>query len=1005
MPDASTDTVFPPSPMTPSQADFDDACKPEMGVVGHVDIKAARDVSTPAVTGSVAPSSPPEEVSLPEKKRPPHVSMYQSIGIQTWPLATGRDFAELYGREPTRWELEHKLGVAGLGRLGPTGTNVHDYLRSEETPIPDKLPGSEQVSTGFQTLGFQVCNANIIKAKAKASLRAAKYSKAAAAEGFKIWGEVKEEKVVHSEQFTFSVELDSLGNAKNDKDIAGLFLPNLYRDDLIDQSGPRTAARRTSKPLKTTCAVSPQKVTPAQSPPALCELLYGPFQPIPSLEPADREDPEEPEASEETSEEEYCNGWPEWYGNFVPDLLSAYAPEDDDDSFVVFDPAKVPVPIPSGPRLQKRKAREETVEKDQGHRSKRVRSLSPKRRASKTKDRPTQEDDRRERQRSPSRGRGRAASRTDTRSLSPVPRPRRRPSITRVETSHRADGRRDNRHISLRSRSPDGKRRNSKEVYRVRDTSRRRSRDRDNDTRFSSRKDDKHESHRHRGRDRAHTPQDAPSTKTVRDNTKIAAAPTPTPPPAKAVGDTKDPSKSRPRPSKLPQPTTPRPDATAQTGNPARVKDVKQLVAKVQAKTKERPADAVQARIDDITSAREVENRRREAHNAIKQENSAPRQPQKDRDAAPRQVQEHDTGAVKSRLPQKLSELPKKIAKSIDPPKSIVKAIVPPKNIAKEVEPPRNNAKKVEPPKNIAKAAEPLKKTAKEIEPAKKIAKKFEPSNNIVKAVAPPERVVKQGERPKHVVQEIKQPKSIVKQVEPPSKVQKAVPTTEKISKKGLPATKVTDKKALPKIGQHTVTVKKVVSAPERVLKKVEPTTKFMDKKDVPKKEQHIVPARKVEIRETPKPEMDEREHDKLQLHPPQRGRKRSSGTLGPTAGEDMTPQKKAKKDSEQAQDKAIPNSAVANSSTDKREQKKSEAASKKAVPRPKRPEMQRFVPRAQRDAQANGGPAKNDNSGAVGPSASGKGKEKANEAEDASSQITDFTQADIDAATLDDVK
>jgi len=868
MPDASTHAVYPPSPdspTTPTKPALETACAVDLGPSGDIKTKTAAISDVPVITGTVAPSTPPQEKPLP----PP---MYQNTGYQTYPPETPAAFKEVYGRLPTHYESERSLGVAGIGRYKDTGPHPNDVLSSAAFPVPKKPPRATYVDSGFQHKGFEHCRKAITRAKVKAARIAAKLKKVYADDGFKVWGEAREARTIHTEQIQVDVEVDAQGNASEDEVVAGRFLPNIYRNDLDPQRTPSDATHPPC-PTATTTETAPRKASSEKSTPTCApplsreqlEQLYGPLQPIASVEPADREDT--PESAEPEESEEPQNviahdfyGWPVYFEDPGPQLPPAYAP-DDDDSFVVFDATKAAacapprVDVPTGPRGNKRKARGEIREVDEGHRSKRTRSSSPKGRSDRTKD-GRRQDDRHERQRSPSRPRHRSPSTDYSRPRSPTrrsrhrspssdysrsPSPARRPrhrelSVARDEKSPRADSWRNDRESRRRSRSPDRSQKDTKKAYRARDTSRQRSNERDYDTRHSARKHDKTESHRHRSPARAHTPQDVRRPPMIEDSTQRPQGPIAMPTPAKEANGTKDVSEPHRRQSRLPKPKAPKQDGPAQltTNSQQRCIDEEKVAH-------------LTAEHADIVRSREAEDRKREAHNATK-----------DEQAVPRRTQKHAVEETKTRIPTKTSE------------------------------PPKDPIKEVEPLENIVKQVEPVKK--------------------ITPGSAATRRIILQGIEP--VNKKKKEPrKAPVKEVE---KTETSKAKVEQLQKTEAPKPEIEQ-------SQKTEAPKPMVGQPQKT--------------------------------ETPKPTVEEPVQKKADTHALQRGSKRSRSNAD--ADDDVTPQKKIKKDGEMIHKAATQDGATKNN---ERDEKKAVAPPVQRRPRALRPEIQRFVPRALRDAQNSNG-------------------------------------------------
>ena len=507
MPDACTDTtVYPPSPTTPTQADFDILSKE--GAIARVNVNDPTLITTtPTALKSMAPTSPPEEESLRRRVT------YQDSGYQTRPPINGASFTAVYGRAPKMDDIEHKMGLAAMGRFGKGGPHPFDLVRSAPFPAQDNNSKSTYVESGFQTNAPATCKMSIAKAKIKALRMANTYTGVAAECGFKIWSEVREENIIHSEQHQAAIKLNSEGNAEDDQDLTGRFLPNIYREEMLntDQNQKQPAEMdRDEKVSEESAAADLMKTaTPSQSASDSLAQHSGPFLPIPALEPADRSDPSESENSDEFGYMDREWYYDEWSG-FSCQLLPAYEPEA--ESFVAFDPPKAAAEKkkaeqtaaivaerqaalteekdkarvkleaaqaaqeaarnthPSDSRQRKRKAATEDTAHDTKHRNKRHRSASRDGRTNASMDR-RGDDDRQARHGSavtPS------PAPTEPKCHSRFKQQATASSRERTMKFSRPDRRDDTRTSSGRSRSPTDARKHSKELYSDRNHSPRR---------------------------------------------------------------------------------------------------------------------------------------------------------------------------------------------------------------------------------------------------------------------------------------------------------------------------------------------------------------------------------------------------------------------------------------------------------------------------------------------------------------------------------------------------
>lgn len=536
MSDAATDTIYPPSPSTPTMEEFGVASTVNIASANRTDLNTTT-VTTPAAaaTTMIAPSSPPEETP------PPHIPMYQSTGIQTGPQPNSAAFVEVYGREPHVYQYEHNLGMAGIGRYTTTGPAPHDVTRSAKIPIPEASPKVEYVSSSFATLKFRDCKQALTLAKTRASIQAArpKWKKLAAEQGFKLWSEKREHKIIHSEQFAAKdlilSRLNDEGQVKDGEDV-GYLLPNVYKDDLKKDSPTvaptATHATHLPSPSTTPSKLTKQVAKPIEPVQPVAVEASSNFQPIPSLEPEDRGDPPDPQDPEES---EYDPAYePDAIHSFalhIPtngglymlrQLLNSEKPRalrrvDRSSQGSVSKvrrnsatsarataptpapsatPSHAPSQVPTGPRSTKRKDRREDRDDKDSNRERRVKrsraiSPSPERHA----DRDTRhrgEDPRHthdtlktdrhassERQRSWSRESYSPPTTHEFRSPSPVPGSHHKSSANRAEQTHRKDDLDDDRRGFCRKMDCRDKRRGSRQAEDYRDdyrTSRHRSR-------------------------------------------------------------------------------------------------------------------------------------------------------------------------------------------------------------------------------------------------------------------------------------------------------------------------------------------------------------------------------------------------------------------------------------------------------------------------------------------------------------------------------------------------
>ncbi|KAH7069779.1 hypothetical protein BKA63DRAFT_493987 [Paraphoma chrysanthemicola] len=251
----------------------------------------------------------------------------------THPLAptTGDAFALAYGREPTNSDYDsHKMGMAGLGRYSKDH-RPHVLMYGQAFVVEKKEKSAGYVDSSFQTKDGDERRKAIKTAKTKASLTAARFNRLLAEDGLKIVPETKTKKILHSEQLSVRIPLDKNGNVMDGQDHTGRFLPNLTmqevqrettaesprsRHDSVNSTPQNSLSRNAtptppnasspslSLPLLTDNVISSTSRAVPSSPnvkPTLPGATLSPTepedngqppQPIPALEPSNRDDAE-----------------------------------------------------------------------------------------------------------------------------------------------------------------------------------------------------------------------------------------------------------------------------------------------------------------------------------------------------------------------------------------------------------------------------------------------------------------------------------------------------------------------------------------------------------------------------------------------------------------------------------------------------------------------------------------------------------------------------------------
>ena len=198
----------------------------EMIASGYARIVPALNAKAPDIlkteTSSASPEAPLET---------PHAT-YHSTGIQTQPLCNGDQFKEVFGRDPTRDDLQRRIGIAAIGRYEDGLAKPHEIFYGAPIRVARVAERTAAyVDSAFQTKDATDCKKAIARAKVKASITAYRYRRVAQEAGYRVWAESNDEGVIHSEQFLVDIGLDAEGNAKG-ANLDGLFLPNIYGEEL-----------------------------------------------------------------------------------------------------------------------------------------------------------------------------------------------------------------------------------------------------------------------------------------------------------------------------------------------------------------------------------------------------------------------------------------------------------------------------------------------------------------------------------------------------------------------------------------------------------------------------------------------------------------------------------------------------------------------------------------------------------------------------------------------------
>ena len=201
-----------------------------------VRIEPAVNATWPVVAGAEAESS--SNSSGTEISHGRRLIAVHHTGVQTQPLCTGSDFHDIFGHAPSGWELTHKIGTATIGRYRYANeVKPHQLMYGPRFFVPRVRRPSKYVSSGFQTKPFQECAGLIVTMRIQASDAVAKCGEEAEAAGFRVWHEVRNERVVHSERLHSDVPLDVPANLVG-RLRAGAYVPNIYRSRVKSKYSP-----------------------------------------------------------------------------------------------------------------------------------------------------------------------------------------------------------------------------------------------------------------------------------------------------------------------------------------------------------------------------------------------------------------------------------------------------------------------------------------------------------------------------------------------------------------------------------------------------------------------------------------------------------------------------------------------------------------------------------------------------------------------------------------------
>jgi hypothetical protein len=192
--------------------------------------------TTPDMSSLVAKESATLDLTAPSSSvplAPPREPVtYLSTATQIKPPQTGAEFVQIYGYEPKMHDIEHKIGLAAIGRYKHPDDIPYGVIHG----VPFQPAHSERspsyTSSGFQIMALGALNMAVAKAKAKAGFTAIKYKNALAKGGEKILTQSKDEAIVHSEQYPSIINVNKNGTAQPGQDLTGRCFWNVFRADI-----------------------------------------------------------------------------------------------------------------------------------------------------------------------------------------------------------------------------------------------------------------------------------------------------------------------------------------------------------------------------------------------------------------------------------------------------------------------------------------------------------------------------------------------------------------------------------------------------------------------------------------------------------------------------------------------------------------------------------------------------------------------------------------------------
>ncbi|KAF1976905.1 hypothetical protein BU23DRAFT_565571 [Bimuria novae-zelandiae CBS 107.79] len=181
----------------------------------------------------------------------PRKVIYHSSGVQTRKIINPATYEKVYGKEPSPSEMTKILRRIGQ----PNYVDQSELWYGIPFSDPEGPYREAQVETrdsGFQTMDYEICEANILRAKARSSITANKLNKLSMARGngIRVFTEPSKNMIVHSQQFPSLATVDKAGTVES----FGSFTPNIlnvvYEDMKIQ---PVTSSSQKLQKIRSYC--------------------------------------------------------------------------------------------------------------------------------------------------------------------------------------------------------------------------------------------------------------------------------------------------------------------------------------------------------------------------------------------------------------------------------------------------------------------------------------------------------------------------------------------------------------------------------------------------------------------------------------------------------------------------------------------------------------------------------------------------------------------------------